>query len=348
MSAPAESLRPEALKAFWEWWAAAKDHVAAAIADGTLGSSPLVGYITTAVHNLHPDIAWELGPGRVAKHNLTLTPEGNLTLRRITEHWVRSAPPPDGTWEYYPSRRRTEPLLGLEIEGKRFAPDEFRVAHAFDTGRETFDVTLYHPEFARTNEKLTRQVLFLTMDEALGEDDVERWVGSLEAARNEPPGATNVSGFVSAVDAARTAVKGEQFSLAQGQTNDGRPVFLIVNLALKQIDHLDHVFHLAVVIPLREPDANGLTSKTEADGLNAAEDRLLAALGDNAVQIGRVTWGGRRELHLFVRDPAAADSVTGTWTRQASPWQPAHRIAYDPTWSAAKQGIYSMLARRHA
>lgn len=109
MSDPPEGLRPEALNAFWGWWAAAKDHVAAAIGGGTLGTSPLVGYITTAVHNLHPDLAWELGPGRVPNHNLTLTSEGNLALRRITEHWVRSAPAPDGTWEYYPSRQRTEP-----------------------------------------------------------------------------------------------------------------------------------------------------------------------------------------------------------------------------------------------
>lgn len=320
--------------------------MAAAIADGTLGGSPVVGHITTAVHNLHPALAWELGPGRAARHNLTVTPEGDMALRRLTAQWHASAPPPDETWEYHPCRQRTEPLLGLEIQGVRFSPEEFRVAFAFDDTRERFDVTLHHPVFKDADAGIVHHALFLTVDEALGEDDVERWIGALEPAAAAPSGAVGISEFVAAVDRARGVATGERFSLAQGQARDGKPVILMVNMALKQIDHLDHVFHLTVVVPLRDADRNGLTTNTEAQGLNAAEDALLGTLGDNAIQLGRVTWGGRREMHFYVRDPAAADAATRAWEASSAPWKPSHTMTFDPRWNASREGIYSMLAPR--
>jgi len=345
MNDPAEGLRPEALAGFWTWWASTKDRLAAAIADGSLGNSPLVNEISSAVHGLHPGLAWELGPGRSSMHNLTVTPEGNLLLRRLTEQWLASAPAPDQTWEYYASRQASAPL-GLDIGGKRFDPKDFRFAYTFDESRERFDVQLYHPLFSKVDENVVRHVLFLTLDECLGEDDVERWIGALDASRSAQSNVIKLTDFVSVIAEAGRNVTGEQFTLGQGQSRDGRPVIIMVNNALKQIDHLDHVFHLAAIIALREPDANGLPGGAEGEQLNQAEDNLLAALGENGIQIGRVTWGGRREIHTFVRDPASAAAAVAAWSEQVRPWSASHTLAYDPEWSAAKQGMYAALAPR--
>ena len=345
MQDPAQGLRPEDLTRFWSWWSTAKDRIAAAIADRSLGRSPLVDEISANVHALHPDIAWELGRGRTAMHNLTVTVEGNLLLRRLTEQWLRSSPPPDQTWEYHASRQASAPM-GLEIGGKRFAPDEFRIASSFDESRERFDVVLFHPQFKKSDEKLVRQVLFLTLDECLGEDDVERWIGSIDSAKSAPGGAVPLLQFVAQVAGMRGKATGEQYTLGQGESRDGRPVIVSVNTALKQIDRLEHVFHLTAVIALRQPDGNGLPSSDEAEKVNEAEDRLLAELGDNAVQIGRVTWPGRREIHLFVRDPSAAEAVVTSWSAQSALWSCTHTIGFDPAWTAAKSGIYAALAPR--
>ena len=345
MTDATEGLKPDALDRFWKWWATARDRVAAAIADQSLGSSPIVQEISTAVHNLHPDFAWELGPGRSAMHNLTVTPEGNLELRRLTAQWLASAPPPDTTWEYYASRQPSAPL-GLDIGGTRFSPDEFRVAYSYDDSRERFDVELYHPLFGKAGQDVVRHVLFLTLDERLGEDDVERWIGRLDATASAQPSAVSLIDFTSVIAGALEKVTGERFTLGQGQSRDGKPVFVTINMALKQIDHLDHVFHLAAVMALREPDANGLPASQEGQQLDRAEDSLLAALGANAVQLGRVTWAGRREIHFFVRDPASASVAVAAWTEQIRPWSASHTLAYDPGWSAAKTGIYAALAPR--
>lgn len=340
-----EGLRADALAAFWQWWTSAKDHVAAAIASGTLGQSPLVEYITMAVHNLSPDFAWELGPGRSAQHNLTVTAEGNLLVRRLTAQWLAAAPPPDSTWEYYDSRQPSS-HLDLEIAGRRFAQEDFAISSVYDPNRERFDIVLFHPEFRKADDRLAHQAAFLTLDELLGEDDVERWIGSIDASKTTPSGAASLDQFKDAVVGARATATGDHFVLGEGMSRDGRRVIIATNQALKQIDHLDHVFHLKIGIALREPDANGFPRDEESGRLNAFEDQLEAALGDNAVHIGRATWAGRREIHLFVRDPAAASAAAGAWREQVNPWQATSEVAYDPEWSAAKQGIYSMLAPR--
>jgi len=341
----AEGLSADALAGFWSWWASVRDLIAAAIADGSLGRSPLVDDTSSAVHGLHPGLAWELGPGRSARHNLTVTPEGNMALRRLTAQWLDSAPQPDQTWEYYASRQPTEPL-GLEIGGKRFAPEEFRVAYSYDDSRERFNVQLYHPQFKKASDDLVRHVLFLTVDECLGEDDVERWIGSLEASKSSPSGAVSLKEFVPVVAAASKNATGDRFTLGQGRSSGGHPVFITVNTALKQIDHLDHVHHVVAVIALREPNSNGLPGDAEAEGLNLAEDRLIASFGPNAVQIGRVTWAGRREIHFFARDAAQAEATLTAWAGSMSPRPVHHAISYDPEWSASKQGIYAALAPR--
>jgi Family of unknown function (DUF695) len=340
-----QGLRPDALAAFWQWWSSVKDHVAAAIANRTLGKSPLVGYISTAVHNLNRDLAWELGPGRTSQHNLTVTAEGNLLIRRLAAQWLAAAPPPDPTWEYHDSRQPSS-HLHLEMAGHRFAPEDFAIASTYDENRERFGVVLFHPEFGKTDDRLALQAAFLTLDQLLGEDDVERWIGTIDAAKSRPPGAASLDQFKQSVEQARDSATGDHFVLGEGTSRDGKRVIIATNEALKQIDHLDHVFHLKVTIALRAPDANGFPGDEESRHLNAFEDQLEAALGDNAVHIGRATWAGRREIHLFVRDPAAASATVDAWRQQVQPWQATREIAYDHEWSAAKKGIYSMLATR--
>lgn len=319
--------------------------MAAAIAEQSLGGSRLVDDISAAVHSLHPELAWELGPGRTALHNLTVTPEGNLVLRRLTAQWLASAPPPDQTWEYYASRQATAPK-GLEFGGKRFAPEDFRVGYAYDESRERFDVQLFHPLFKKSAQNAVGHVLFLTLDECLGEDDVERWIGAIEPAMSQPHNAIGLVDFVRVVGDAHKTATGDRYTIGQGQSRDGRPVFISINTALKQIDHLDHVFHLVVGVGLRQPDVNGLPGSEEGQQLDAAEDRLLEMLGRNGVQIGRVTWGGRREIHLFVNDPSRAVAMFGGWAQQIAPWTATQNLAFDPEWSAAKTGIYAALAPR--
>ncbi len=41
-----------------------------------------------------------------------------------------------------------------------------------------------------------------------------------------------------------------------------------------------------------------------------------------------------------------ANAAVDAWPQQLQPWQATSEVVYDPEWSAAKTGIYSMLAPR--
>jgi hypothetical protein len=290
---------------------------------------------------------WVIGRGRSSQHALILTSEGDLSIRRLTAAWLRSAPPPDEGWEYH-AARPPAPHLDLEIDGREFSPADFCIAYEYDDGPERFDVALYHPRFDLTPDDVRRQVALLALDQFLGEDEVERWLGTVDVALAPPAGAVPLDEFRTEVGQRRSSATGHRFSLGHGLDQRGSPAVLMFNTALKQIDHLDHVFHLAVFFRLHDPRPDGLPGGDEAERLNEVEDQLLEELGDNGLLIGRLTLAARREIHFYVCDPEAAEQSIAGWRAQADAWGVNHSIEPDPAWSFVEDGFYRPLAPREA
>ena len=344
MATEPDRLTPESLERFWAWWGTARDRVAASV-DTQMFTKHVAQEVTSAVDSLHPSIVWVLGPGRSARHALTLSAEGDLSVRRLTAAWLRSAPAPDESWEFH-AARPAAPHPHLEVDGREFSPGDFRVAHVYDDGSERFHVTLYHPEFEGAQDAVRRQAAFLTLDQLLGEDEVERWLGTVEVATAPPGEAVPLDEFRGQMEERRTSATGHKFSLGHGLDHRGSPAVLMFNTALKQIDHLDHVFHLAVFFRLHAPRPDGLPEAEEAEQLNEVEDRLLEGLGDNGLLIGRLTLAARREIHFYVRDAEAADQAIADWRTQADAWGANHSMEPDPTWSFLEDGFSRPLAPR--
>jgi hypothetical protein len=85
----------------------------------------------------------------------------------------------DVVWEYYPARQpsRRDQKLILQIAGVDLAYDDFRVGFELDQTRRLVHVVLYHPALGDLPEEQRSTPLFLTLDDWLGEDGVERWIG---------------------------------------------------------------------------------------------------------------------------------------------------------------------------
>jgi len=179
---PADRIVP-----FWTWWASQRDRIAAAIATGTVAS--LAGEISAQVHRVDPKLAWELAPGHTAKHSLIVTPEGNPEVRPSSVAWLAAAPPADAVWEYYASRQ-PGPLASLVIAGATLDLKDVRAIAAWNESREVVNVSLWHPGFASLPPAVPKQVAFLFLDSLLGEDDVERWIGSIEVLGADTGGRT--------------------------------------------------------------------------------------------------------------------------------------------------------------
>lgn len=329
---------PEArVAAFWAWWTTAGPRIAAALDAGDHRS--FVGELSARVDAIDPALAWETGPGLAgSRHQLVLSAEGDGALRVLTERWRARAPPPDACWEYYPARQPLPPsgpwsLTLDDAGGVAIDYERARIAVTPDPARERLDVRVHHPAFAPLDEKQRLRATFVMLDNLLGEDGVERWLGRIDLAVAAPPDGRPAGALRAAVDELSRTAKGEAFALLQGRTPSGEPLVVLANLALKRLDHLLMDHHLSVTVPLRSPTAPGLTTSDEADALNGLEDELLATLGKDAVYLGRETGRGERIMHFQVAGHGPAEERTRAWAARRAERRARVALEPDPRWS---------------
>jgi len=182
VSQTSEPTFKERVQNFWQWYAER-----AATFHGNLKQkqhSIIQPQISAKVDELLPSAAWVFGDGPNGNgHSFTLTGEGNLHLQFLTEYWRKQAPSLEG-WTFYSSRQPSNDLESwqIKIEGETFNPLEFWLAPNLDQEREKIDITAWHPLFAKLPEKNRWTVLFLVLDEALGEFGTQTWIGEINVS----------------------------------------------------------------------------------------------------------------------------------------------------------------------
>jgi len=317
----------DGIRAFWDWWQEARVRLEAAIESRAL--EPSIGEITAHVNAIDSGMAWELGPGLTARHAFTLSSEGNIALRPLAQRWLMAAPEPDASWEYHPARL-PDSGFDLQIEGRALATDDYRLGMHVDETRRRVDVEIFHPQHAEMPEGQRLMSIFLFLDHLLGEDDVERWLGRIQLAPEEPAASERAESLLEEVERLRAMPADTAFTVMQGVDAKGQPVFATVNLAIKRIDHLFADRHAAITIRLT---TGWPPSPAEFERLEGAEDDLLARIEGTAIWIGRVTKPGVRVVHLIAEDGAAAEKAVEAW-RKSNPDVPATAAwETDPKWT---------------
>jgi hypothetical protein len=346
-SAPAGPVAPadagdvaKRLDDFWSWWRKESPRLAKAFDEGKADS--VVDELSRRVHAIHPDLAWETGPGLAgARHHLALSSEGDITLRVLTERWRSRAPAFDAAWEYYPARQpsRFDAKLDLTLHdapGIVIAYADARAALEVDEAREVVHVKLHHPAFSRLPEKARSTAAFLVLDDALGEDGVERWVGHLDLSAEPLPAGQPLAALAEAVASLERSATGERWVIIEGRTESGRPLIASVNVALKRLDHLLMDHHLEVTLPFQEQAERGMPTHEENEALNSLEDELLASLGHDAVFIGHETGDGRRVIHFHVAALGPAAERTEAWAQRTGR-EVTVEYRHDPGWELLKK-----------
>ncbi len=179
----AEEHFSEKVSRFWEWYSDRANHLFEEIEAGRCGE--LHPEVSAKVNELWPTFAWVFGPPPEGKtgHSFTLSGEGILARQFLTEEWLRRAPDLDN-WTFYASRQPDEfrPGLTIEINGHSFDFGGFWISPQLDEDREMVDITAWHPEFEKADERTSSTVLFLMLDEILGEYGVDTWLGVIETS----------------------------------------------------------------------------------------------------------------------------------------------------------------------
>ena len=326
----------EAIKAFWTWWPTVAEAFAKSFKSGP--SQSLIDAMVAHVAAIDPGLDWEFGPGVKSTHHLCLASKGDPALRVVTERWLRGALP-DETWEFYPARQGSEvgASMSLRIAEFDLKLDEMRFAVEHDDNRELVNLIVDHPGFADIDDdSLKTRIAFIALDNTLGEDDVERWVGSVVVAEGALDQSIPLTALRAHVDQFAAKATGDRWALLSGSF-DGAPVFVSTNTAIKRIDHLLLDTHVTLSITLANPTEEGLPTDEEAAALDAMEDALIAQLGKEAVFIGRETSRGQRELHLHVMEGGPAAAIIARWRAQHPGVHIESSVESDPQWEILRR-----------
>jgi hypothetical protein len=327
----------DAIAGFWVWWDGARPQLDAMVAAGE--SERLPDLLGPAVSAVHEGLVWEVIPGRNAAHALVVTAAGDAELRPLAHRWARAAPPADLLWEFHPSRpahpRAAE--LSLDVAGLSFGLDRLALGLRAPRGAPRVDVTAYHPIFGELDEDARMDATLLALDWLLGEDDVARWVGEISPATFQPIDSVPAVHLPAIVADLVSEFGQEQWAQLEGQTAGGAPLVATARYPLRPVDHPLFDQHIAITLPYKHRDKNGLPTGDSLTALRDFEERLAARLlkpGGDAVMVAQLSAERHRIIHVYA-DPTGdgashAKELIADWREGKARLD----VTTDPAWSA--------------
>ena len=93
----------------------------------------------------------------------------------------------------------------LRMDDREFEFAGLRFAVSVDEPRRELDLEVQHPAFPALDEQTRAQVGFIALDTILGEEEVERWIGSLSWSASAPTATVTADGLRAEVERLRAA-----------------------------------------------------------------------------------------------------------------------------------------------
>ncbi|WP_420612491.1 hypothetical protein [Candidatus Spongiisocius sp.] len=313
----------DAIAAFWEEWPRLRGLLEQELARGDYGDG--TEQLTDLTEAIDPGLEWDLLAGLEARHALCLSSALDPALRPLTEQWVRAAPEPDGDWEYHPARIPVTPVA-LEVGSFRIHPRDVLVVIEPDQSRDELNLTVGHPDFGGLDEVLQLQVVFRLLDDLLGEDLMESWVGSVDVVPHPLTWGVPFLDLADEVDRHAASATGQTWEFIEEEDEELGDSRLFINRSLKRIDHLDLDFVATVSIEVQSFDPV-LVREVEKD--------LAGVLGTEGVIYAHRAFDDFTVLYAYVGE-GAADGVR----RLADRWSPQVyevMVEPDPTWDTYEE-----------
>ena len=169
---------------FWDWYMQVADRFYQTIENGQCDQ--LTDEVGDFMYRVMPGMSWAFGPGleeASSGHSFTLSGEGQLAKQLLAQYWCNRAPEIPH-WTFYGSRQPT-PVEALKDIAIQISDDEqvdvehFVLSTSVDEESQSIDIVAWHPTFVQVPEEHHMQILFLLLDEALGEFGTQMWLGNI-------------------------------------------------------------------------------------------------------------------------------------------------------------------------
>ncbi|HSI14397.1 MAG TPA: hypothetical protein VK961_20270 [Chthoniobacter sp.] len=195
---------------FWEWYASVGERFYHMIEEKRAPELP--DEVSAKVNEVIDGFAWVFGPGEDGGHSLTLSGEGNPHRQLLAAYWASRAPKLKG-WTFYGSRQPSHSVgdICLKVGADTFEARAVWLTPAINEETKHIDITAWHPLFPKLDERSRWTILFLLLDEALGEIGTLNWIGHIDINDQKLSGAIplgELRAFTERVQAERQWRKG--------------------------------------------------------------------------------------------------------------------------------------------
>lgn len=157
---------------FWKWF----QENEAVLFDFEKDQERMFDKLLTQMHRVQPNLTFEFGPKENGRREFIISADGIKEAFPKVESLYASAPALP-RWKFVKFRPRREPFdisyAGVNVVAKSVRVDAERQG-------QKADVTVFVPNYSKAQNRAYSAIVFLLLDQALGEYDVETRVGAIE------------------------------------------------------------------------------------------------------------------------------------------------------------------------
>ncbi len=172
----------KAIRDFWAWFRARAPRLAELYEAKRF--QQLSEEMNRRLDSISEELPWEIGPGKSRTYSLTLSPEGNRQLYALIQKILREAPDLQD-WEFYSSRQPRQPprVIKLPERNLSFRTERWRFIPERDISNKRIHLTILDSRLASVEREAALKAVSIFLDQFLGEDAVEKWVGTIAVAK---------------------------------------------------------------------------------------------------------------------------------------------------------------------
>ncbi|MEK6234857.1 MAG: hypothetical protein N2C14_09105 [Planctomycetales bacterium] len=167
---------------FWDWYPEVADRFFETIQEGRC--EELAPEVSEFMGTNLPGLGWVFGPGENGGHSFTVTGGGVVAMQMLAHYWRQGAPRIPN-WTFHASRQPSdaEKLSDFAIslgDQEQVDMETFLLKTTVDEEAKSLHLVAWHPALEQVPDEHHFQILFLLLDEALGEFGTQTWLGEIK------------------------------------------------------------------------------------------------------------------------------------------------------------------------